>query len=95
MNCDLWPYVWLVYSRVVSNQVRVIVSLVWCIKIMIVFNIISTDFVLISANVCIIKNDPSFDRTEDRATLFLKLMDFNFDIKIVQFYVNTLITNLL
>ena len=44
---------------------------------------------------CIIENHHDFDRTEDRTTVFLEWTDFNFDIKIVQFDVNTLITNLL
>ena len=40
--------------------------------IVVIFNITSADFVLISADVCIIENDHNFERTEDCATMFLK-----------------------
>ena len=48
------------------------------IRIMIIFNNTSADFVLISADVLLKIIICNFDKTEDRATVFRKLIDFSF-----------------
>ena len=54
-------------------------------KIMIIFNNTSADFVLIS-----VENDHNFEQNEDHATVILKWMDFsNYTIYYI-YYPNTL-----
>ena len=48
---------------------------------MIIFNNTSADFVLISADVLLKITICNFDKTEDRATVFLKWTDFSFTRK--------------